>query len=432
MTCIVAISVTAGHAPLSLLERLSFRLDELATQLPSLRRDAGAQVAVLSTCQRVELYAADATAVDERRLLRALATHRGVGLDELAAGARVFRDDRAVRHLFRVTAGLESFVLGEHEIAGQVRKATRASRESGASGGELNRLLESAVRASRSVHERTTFCRSRGSVATAAVDRIAASFGGDLVGRRVLVVGAGQVASVVVARAAALGARVTVANRTRQSAQRFAAAGAQVVDLAVLPAGRARADVVILATSAPQPLVDAASVPALRRGPGSPLLLVDLAMPRNIHPSVRAVPFVELVDLGDLRGWGTRAADRFTDGLVTAELTVNEHVTGFLGWLAARRAADAVRRMRAGADAAAQDEVRRVLRQLPPEHHDLVRQALTRLAHRLAHEPTMQLRAAAGRGDEATVDLLAGLFAADEPDATVPAARTAGPFRLAV
>ncbi len=177
----------------------------------------------------------------------------------MSAAATGYAGDAAARHLLRVATGLESFVLGETEVAGQVRAAAEASRSAG---GDvvLDRLLDTAVSAARRAHRCTGVAATSRSVAAAAVDVVA----GDLPGRRLLLVGAGQVAATVVARGVALGAQVTVCNRTRRHADRFAAAGATVVDLAELPAVLATTDVAFLATAAPHPLVDAELLRACR------------------------------------------------------------------------------------------------------------------------------------------------------------------------
>jgi glutamyl-tRNA reductase len=425
MTDILAISISGRSAPIQLLERLAFSTAELADHLPGLSFQARAQVAVLSTCQRVELYAVGGADLDRDRLLRALADHRAVTPSALAAAAGTFSGELAVRHLLRVTSGLESFVLGENEIAGQVRTAAQTSREAGASGTELNRLFETAAGAARAVKARTTFGRTRRSVGVAAIDWVAARFDGDLTDRRVLVVGAGQVAKVAVAHAGALGARVTVANRSRRRAEGIAVDGVRVVDLGALDEQLASADAVVVATAAPQPLIDISSVRAADLDPAAPLLLVDVSLPRNVHPSVRAVPAVELVDLADLRRSGKRDTQVLASDVRAAVYAVEEHVDRYLRWLAARGASAAVNRLRSDVEQVAEQEVHRVLGRLPEEQHDVVRQALIRIAHRLAHGPTVALRAAAERGDDSAVALLSGLFT-ERADASAADADAAG------
>ena len=411
MSAIACVSVSGTSASLALLERLAFGRDELPDRLPLLKARSGVrQLVVLSTCQRVELYGAWAGEPDTARLLRALGADREVSMVLLQPAARVLVGADAARHLLRVASGLESFVLGESEVTGQVRWAAEASRAAGVSGAELDRLLGSAVSASRRIHRQTTFGAAGRSVAAAAMAAVAARFGGDLTGRRVLVVGAGEVASTAVMRAAALGADVTVANRTRHRAERFAQAGAHVVELSGLAVCLATTDVAILGTAAPHPLIDAATLRKARGVRAEPLLLVDLCMPRNVHPSVRALSSVRLMDLADLRGRGAEGAGALVTDVATADRLVEDEVGRYLDWSGARSAAGALRRLREDADTVAREEAHRVLGRLPAEVHGVVEQAVARAVHRLAHGPTRMLRTAAERGDDALVELLSGLF----------------------
>ena len=211
MTGLSCLSVTACHASLDVLERLSYPREELAGRLMSLRTSSQARaVSVLSTCQRTEVYATWPGEPDDPALLAALALDRGIPSRVLGPVARTYRGDAAARHLLRVASGLESFVLGETEIAGQVRAAADVTRAAGSGDAELERLLDAAISASRKRQRRTSILAASRSVAGVAVDAVAGHNGGTLAGRRLLVVGAGQVASVVVARAVELQAFVTV------------------------------------------------------------------------------------------------------------------------------------------------------------------------------------------------------------------------------
>jgi len=211
MTGLSCLSVTACHASLDVLERLSYPREELAGRLMSLRTSSQARaVSVLSTCQRTEVYATWPGEPDDPALLAALALDRGIPSRVLGPVARTYRGDAAARHLLRVASGLESFVLGETEIAGQVRAAADVTRAVGSGDTELERLLDAAISASRKRQRRTSIPAATRSVAGVAVDAVTRSSGGTLAGKRLLVVGAGQVASVVVARAVELQAFVTV------------------------------------------------------------------------------------------------------------------------------------------------------------------------------------------------------------------------------
>jgi glutamyl-tRNA reductase len=301
-------------------------------------------------------------------------------------------------------------VLGERDIVGQVRSSADAARVAGTTGLELDRLLATAVNTSRRVHRSTSFGEGGRSVAAAAVHRAAAETGGRLAGRRVVVVGAGQVATEVVDTAARLGATVTVCNRTKRHAERFMAAGASVVDLSRLTEVLQTADLAIFGTAAPHRLLSAGQLedlPARRHD----LLLVDLCVPRNVDPAVRAVAGVRLVDLADLRAAGAPEGEAVSRNVTAAERIVEEELVRYLRWLAGRSAAPSIRRLRADVDAWAATQAEHAARGLPAELRPVVEERVRRAVRRLAHEPTQRLLDAAEVGDQDLVELLAGMFA---------------------
>ena len=415
MTALASVSVTSCRSTLPLLERTSYSTVQLADRLPVLRGLSGAeQLVVLSTCERTELYACWSGEPDPDALVRALATERGLAPTEVGAASARFVGVDAVRHLFRVATGLESFVLGEKDVVGQVRTAVELARDAGTLGLELERLLAAAVSTSRRAHRRTGFDEAGRSVGSAAVEAVTEMRGGTLTGCRMLVVGAGEMAATVVEHACRLGASVTVCNRTRRRAARFQDAGAAVVDLADLDRCLATADVAIFGTSAPHPLIDRTLVERALSGRPDPLLVVDLCLPRNVDTSVRELAGVRVVDLADLRATGVGdAASMARDAAVAAGI-VDTEVTRFWTWLAGRPAAEAVRRLRADSEAVLRQELQRLRPLLPPELHEVVEQGLLRTVHRLIHGPTRELLAAAEAGGGVPLERLAAMFAPDD------------------
>jgi glutamyl-tRNA reductase len=215
---------------------------------------------------------------------------------------------------------------------------------------------------------------------------------------------------------------VTVCNRTRRSADRFAAAGAAVADLRDLAGCLAASDIAILATTAPRPLVDARIMRAARSGGAGTLTLVDLSLPRNVDPAVRALPRVRLIDLADLRCAGIGDAGDLAGDLATAEEIVETELRRYLRWLAARSAAAALHRMRSGAEDIARQELARSAAELPAEVRTSMERVLLKTVHRLVHKPTLELCAAVAAEDNGLVSVLAGLF---DP-AQAPGGRAAG------
>jgi len=413
MTGLACLSLSGCRVSLQVLESLSFAGADLGAVLPDLRRRAGAdQLCLLATCERTELYATWTGEPDAGALVRALAENRRVPSGLVDETSDRFVGPAAVRHLMRVTAGLESFVLGERDIVGQVRSAALACHDSGVGGLELERLLAAAVSTSRRVHRSTRLGEGCRSVAAAAVQHAASGNGGHLQQRSVLVVGAGQVAAEVVESATRLGAAVTVCNRTKRRADRFVAAGARIVDLSRLGEALAAADVAVFGTAAPHRLLDAATLAALPRHGTGELLVVDLCVPRNVDPGVRSLPGVRLLDLADLRATAGQAGDLVTSDLARAERIVQEELERYLRWLAGRAAAESVRRLREEIETCVSDEIEGVARSLPAEVQPLVAEAVRRTVNRLAHGPTRRLLDAAAAGNDGVVDLLAGIFSA--------------------
>ena len=430
MTTLDCASLAGCRAPLELLERVTYTTAELAERLPALRAACGVdQLAVLSTCQRTEWYVAWADRPDPDRLVAALAADRGVPVGTVREAVTWYRENDCVRHLLRVTSGLESFVLGETEVIGQVRLAAQAARDAGVCGGDLDGLLRAAVSTARRVHRETSFEAAGRSVGSTAVDAAAAWWaertlasvglsghdcpmcGGDtgtcLTGRRLLMVGAGQIANAVVTRAAEAGALVTVCNRTLRHAERFAAAGASVVDLNEMEYHLGRSDVVVVGTAAPHPLIDPDMLRRVRDRHGAPLLLVDLSVPRNVDPEVRGLPGVDLVDLADLRGSGSADAATFAADVAVAEEVLRAEQVRFGRWRSARSAGSAVRRLREQADEVGRQEYDRVATRLPADARALLELAVHRTVHRLIHAPTQALLDAAASGDGELVEALA-------------------------
>ncbi len=421
MTTLACLSVPGCRLRPAVLESLAFPRDGLPSAVSDLRARTGAdELLLVSTCERTEVYAWWTGRTPDPRpleaLARALAGSRGVPLEMVSASCDALTDRDAVRHLLRVASGLESFVLGESDIVGQVRAAADASRAAGAAGPELERLVAAAVHTSRRVHRSTSFGAGGRSVAAAAVALAAEAAGGHLRGRRVVVVGAGRVATDVAGGAGRLGAAVTVCNRTTRHADRLAATGASVVDLGRLLEALGTADVAIFATAAPHRLVEARELARLRAG-GPTLLVLDLCVPRNVDPAVRGLPGIRLVDLADLRATGAPGSDALARDAARAAAVVDEELDRHRRATAHRSAAAAVRRLREDVRVCADRQAGLAARRFPEPVRPDVEEQVRRVVRRLADGPTRRLLEAAEVGDDALVELLSGLFAEDQSPA---------------
>lgn len=410
LTCV---SIPGRRVPLGLLGALSFPRDQLEEALVDVRARAGArEVCVVSTCERVELYATGVEPGATSVLLEALAENRGVCRPAVEAAAHLLTGREAVTHLLRVTAGLESFVLGERDIVGQVRAAAEASRAAGVMGLTLERLMATAVNTSRRVHRGTHLGEAGRSVAGAAVQVAALESGGDLVGRRMLVVGAGDVATQVAEAATRLGAAVTVCNRTRRHAERWAAAGATVVDLDQLTEALSATDVAIFGTAAPEPLIGAAELGEARRSADRTLLLLDLCVPRNVDPAARELSGVRLLDLTDLRATGGVEGEAVALGVATAERIIAEELDRYLRWLSRRAAVPAVRRLRDDLEARQRGHVDQAMPGVDDEPCPGAQEPVGPSGGQVAHEATRRLMDAAEAGDHHLVEALSRQYAA--------------------
>jgi glutamyl-tRNA reductase len=339
---LIVLGLSHQTAPVAQREKAALAEPAARSVLAMLRRDtAVSEVAVLSTCNRTELFAVVADVVRGAAALgRALVDHSRISADELAAASYLHSEQSAARHLFRVAASLDSMVIGESEIQGQVRTARDLAREAGMLGPLLDRTFTQALRTGRRVRSQTHVAAGAVSVSSVAVD-LARSALGDLRDRRALLVGAGRAAEATARALLGRGlAEVVVANRTPATASRLAGRfGGRAAGLATLAHDLVGVDVVISSTDAAGTILDADSLtPALDGGRRRPLVLIDIAVPRDIDPRVAGLPGVRLHNIDDL----TRVAEANLNGrrqeAARAELIIDAEVSRLAAWRRCSRA----------------------------------------------------------------------------------------------
>ncbi len=383
------------------------------------------EAAVLSTCNRVEVY----TAVSGFHggladVCNALADQSGLPAADLARHLYVHYDDAAVRHTFRVAAGLDSMVVGEAQILGQLRDAYHAAAESDATGRLLHELMQQALRVGKRAHAETGIDRAGQSVVTAALDLAASQLPGGLTGRSALVVGAGAMGALAVATLARAGVGpVRVSNRGAERAGRLAEAyGAAAVPFDDLADALVDVDVVVTATASPDPVLTAdvlREVADRRAAAGAGLLVVlDLAVPRDVaHVELPGILVVDIDTLAANRR--TTPADAET---AAVERIVAGEVENFLGWLRGADIAPTVAALRHRADEVVGAELRRLAARRPDltdEQRADVAHAVHRVVQQLLHSPTVRVRQlAAEPGGDQYAALLRELFDLDVPHAT--------------
>lgn len=334
---IVLIGLNYRSAPLEFRERFAFRREDLPQAFSRLREEVGLrEAAILSTCNRVEIYAG-APALDGtlERLHRFLSRHADIELSGLSPRLYSYAEpQRVVRHLFSVASGLDSMVLGEAEILRQVKDAYEAAQAAGATGKLLNGLFQRALNTGKTVRSRTGIGRGCTSVGTVAV-QLAEKIFGDLSRAVVLLIGAGKIGELTLKRLAERGAgELRVMSRTlERSADLAAAYRATPVPAAALPAQLLEADIAITSASAPVFLLRREElVLAMRQRHHRPLCIVDLGVPRNVEPSSGGLENVYLFNVDDLQALVHQCHHERQRALGESEDIINQKVDGFLSW----------------------------------------------------------------------------------------------------
>ncbi len=421
MSELLALGLSHKTAPVAVRERLAFTESEAVALAQRMTATAEVREAVvLSTCNRTELYLVVGDPVRaETEALAMLAHHAGLDSTELAQELYTPHNCDAARQLYRVTAGLESMIVGEAEIQGQVKRAFEAALRAGCTGPLSNRLWAAALSTGKRVRSETAIGASHVSVPSAAVG-LTVELLGDLRERHVVILGAGETSELTAQALADRGAgTIFVANRhadrARSLAQRF---GGSVVGLDGLPEQLTRADIVVSSTSSPHPIVGREELElVLAQRAGRPLLAIDIAVPRDFEPGCGELAGVTLYDIDDLQAVVARNLDTRVGEVPQAEAIVEEEIHRFAGWLGQLEALPTVSALREHGDAI----VEQVLaendgRWESASPRDLVRvEALARsIASRLLHEPTIRLRSLSEARSHASLQLVRELFGLHE------------------
>lgn len=418
---LVVAGLSHHTAPLEVRDQVALAGAVLDAAREALRQTLG-PVVVLSTCNRTEIYAWTTHPRPEMALAISLSALLECAGDDILPFLYAHRGAAAVRHLFRVVAGLDSLVNGEYEIQGQVRAAWQAARRAGPLGAVLERVFQQAMQVGRRVRTATNFGRHP-SVAASAV-RVVRRHHGTLTGRTVAVVGAG-VAGKAAARALLIGgAEVLLLNRSPERA----AAAAETLEhlgnietksLAALPQALRQADAVITSTAATRPILSAPMVAeALPTRQAAQLLLLDIGVPRDIDPAVRRLPGVIHIDFDDLERLYPEAAPQLAAESARAEALVADEVEAFAAWRKTRTAVPAIVALRQHAAAIREAELSSVggrLGALSPRERQAVEDLTAAIVNKLLHLPTMALRQAGAAGDTEAIAAVREAFGLSEP-----------------
>jgi glutamyl-tRNA reductase len=406
------LGVNHKTAPVALREKVAFAEERLQAALRALKQESGiAEVVILSTCNRTEVYWAGSASGSE--LTQWLERHHGNNL-ELAPSLYVHEAERAVEHAFNVASGLDSMVLGEAQILGQLKNAYRVAQEAGSTGPSLNKLFQAAFSAAKRVRTETQVGANAVSVASAAV-RLARRVYSDLSAHSALMIGAGDMIALSARHFASAGVkRMVIANRTLARAQALAAElGAQAVGLEDLGRELALADIVISSTGSPVPMITRDSVAAaLRTRRRRPIFMVDLAVPRDIEPGVAGLEDVYLFSIDDLQQVIAANLQQREAAAGGARQVIQQEVARFLAESRAQDAAPAIRSLRQQADAIRLQTVEQARRMAAAgkSTDEIIDFLANTLTSRLLHAPTQALRQAAESAVSALAETITRLL----------------------
>lgn len=419
---LITVGVNHTTAPIEVREKLAFRPAEALARLARLRSDGVAREGViLSTCNRTEFYLVEQNGDAFEHSSAILSDRLG---EDASRFVYVHRDREAVAHLFRVTAGLDSMILGEAQIHGQVKAAWEQGR--GEAGPLLNRMFQTALLAASRARTETGIGRGAASVSSAAVQVAKKIFGG-LAGRRAMILGAGDAAELALGCLLSEGVKVAiVANRTHERALELAEQhGATAIHYDQCWESLRDVDVLLCSTASPVPVVTRERVEehVTARG-GRPLCILDIALPRDVEATVGELDNVFLYDLDDLHSAAAANLERREEDVPAAQRIISEEVAKYWDWVAGLAAVPVVREFRDEMDKLRAVELAVAMRRLgevSPEQAEIVEHFSKSLMNKFLHEPSVRLRAAAANGRGlGVVDAARYLFALERRTADAP------------
>lgn len=418
-----------SSAPLPVREKVAFPPQALRDAMARLKgADGVAEALILSTCNRTDLIVQMSPDKAPGVLTSFLMRERPVSGEELERHCYLHVEREAVRHVFRTAASLDSMVVGEAQILGQVKEAYALAGQSGCIGPVLDGLLRRAFSVAKRVRTETGIARHPVSIAYAAVG-LARDIFGDLADRTVMILGAGKMARLAAEHLIGNGViSILVANRSYQHADDLARVlGGRSVPFDRMFQEMQKADIVITSTASTQPIIcreDAQTVSRSRRG--RPIFFIDIAVPRDVDPGVNEVDNVYLYDLDDLQGLVRAGGDERHKEMAVAEKIVDQEIEGYLGWMKSLQAAPTIVALRQHVHGMAEHEVSRYrarLGALSPAQEEALRQMVASLVNKLLHFPTLALKRSAAEDGAGRVEQIREIFGMEPPSKTASESR---------
>jgi glutamyl-tRNA reductase len=406
-----ALGLNHNTAPLAVRERVVFHVERIREALGEIKRHLASEAAILSTCNRTELYLA---AEKPAAVAQWLAQYHRLEPSELQRYLYTLPREQAVRHAFRVASGLDSMVLGEPQILGQMKEAARTAESAGTLGTVLHKLFQRTFAVAKEVRSTTSVGAASVSMAAAAV-KLAARIFPSLKDQKVLFIGAGEMIELCATHFAAQGpTRLTVANRTLERAEKLAHRfNGHAIELKALADQLHEYDIVVSSTASSLPILGKGLVErALRARRRRPMFMVDLAVPRDIEQEAGELDDVFLYTVDDLADIVSANLDSRRSALEQAEAIIDTQVGQFMHWMQARESVPLIRALREQGEQARLEELERALRHLRRgDDAGAVLEALSHgLTNKLLHAPTQALNEAAGEERRALADTIARLF----------------------
>ncbi|ENM3989134.1 glutamyl-tRNA reductase [Vibrio cholerae] len=407
---LLAIGINHNTASVELREKVAFGSEKLSLALNQLSTSSHVKGGViLSTCNRTEIYC-DVRSASKNKVIEWLSQFHQVSLDELKPSLYVHEEQAAIRHLMRVACGLDSLVLGEPQILGQVKQAYAEARENHAVNPATEKLFQKAFSVAKRVRTETEIGGSAVSVAYAACT-LAKHIFESLADATVLLVGAGETIELVAKHLAGHHCkRMIVANRTRERALSLAQQfGADVIALNEIPDYLAQADIVISSTASPLPIIGKGMVEsALKARRHQPMLLVDIAVPRDIEPQVGKLNDAYLYSVDDLQSIVDSNIEQRKVEAIQAEAIVSEESATFMSWMRSLQAVDSIRDYRKQANEAREELLNKSLQALAAggDPEKLLIELSNKLTNKLIHTPTRALQTAAEQGEPAKLAVI--------------------------
>ncbi|NJN95559.1 MAG: glutamyl-tRNA reductase [Anaerolineales bacterium] len=423
---IILIGLSYKTAPIEIREKVTFTpvtLRSALTHFDSTHSQAHlAEVhegVILSTCNRLEIYAGvSQLEIAAKALAGFLSQSSGMAEELISKYLYLYQNDEAICHLLRVAAGLDSLVLGEPQILGQITQAYEAALAQGAAGTVLSALFRAAIHTGKRVRTETAIGLNPASVSSVAAN-LAGQLWGDLSSKRVLLIGAGKMGAMAIGALVKRGvSNIVVTNRTYEHALQLAQTwGGRAVSFQQLLTGLGEADIILTSTGAPHPILNRTLLaPVMAVRPEQPLLILDIAVPRDVDPDVVQIPNVCLYDIDDLQGQAEHNLRERQAEVPLAQAIVEAELAQFLNWFSSLDAVSTIAALRRQAEQWREVELDRLFKrmQLNEREQELVATMSHRLVNKILHEPTLCLKKETANGNGATyISAMRQLFALD-------------------